>query len=195
MDNYVLCSLQDHLRTRTCDVDHHVLVGAKNTDSWHTRKLDLQHTFPLDVPRVISLKHSFIANGDNLIGVSLTPGETIHFSSLEFTTDRHGCLSLSPYEGDSSTIFVGMVHGGSPSLHTILEDSSNEGGTASGARDSPRHHYAGPHHHYMVTSTTLALQTIPTVMVQTVALQPRMEHLPIQQQAYQEEQEARVCAP
>jgi hypothetical protein len=134
MDNYVLCSLQDHLRTRTCDVDHHVLVGAKNTDSWHTRKLDLQHTFPLDVPRVISLKHSFIANGDNLIGVSLTPGETIHFSSLEFTTDRHGCLSLSPYEGDSSTIFVGMVHGGSPSLHTILEDSSNEGGTASGAR-------------------------------------------------------------
>jgi hypothetical protein len=80
----------------------------------------LQRAFPLDVLMVTSLKLSFIANGDNSTSVSLTFYETIHFGSLEFIVDRLGRLSLSPYEGDSSTIFVGMVHIGSPSLHTIL---------------------------------------------------------------------------
>jgi hypothetical protein len=28
----VLYSSQDHLGTRTCDLDHPILVGAKNTD-------------------------------------------------------------------------------------------------------------------------------------------------------------------
>jgi hypothetical protein len=30
------------------------LANAKNTDSWHTRRGDLQRAFPLDVPMVPS---------------------------------------------------------------------------------------------------------------------------------------------
>jgi hypothetical protein len=89
---------------------------------------------------VTSPKLSFVANGNNQTGINLTLGETIHFGSLEFITDHLGCLSLSPNEGDSSTIFIGIVHSGSLSLHTTLEDSSNEGGATSstgGSSGSP----------------------------------------------------------
>jgi hypothetical protein len=74
------------------------LVGAKNTDSWHARKGDLQRAFPLDVLMVPSPKLSFVANGNNPTSVGLAPGSTIHFGSMEFTTDRLGCLSLFPQE-------------------------------------------------------------------------------------------------
>jgi hypothetical protein len=50
----VLYSLQDHFRTEMRDLDHHVLVGAKNTNDWHARKGDLQHAFSLDVLMVPS---------------------------------------------------------------------------------------------------------------------------------------------
>jgi hypothetical protein len=95
----------------------------------------LQHAFPLDVLVVTSQKLS-ISNGNNPTGVGLSSGKTIHFDCLEFTVDRLGRLSLSPYEWDSTAIFVGMVHNGSPSLHTTLKDSSNEGGTTSSAGGS-----------------------------------------------------------
>jgi hypothetical protein len=85
---------------------------------------------------VTSPKVSFIVNNNNLTGVDLALGETIHFGSLEFTANCLGRLSLSPKERDSSAIFVGMVHTGSPSSHTAPEDSTNEGGTASGERGS-----------------------------------------------------------
>jgi hypothetical protein len=81
---------------------------------------------------VTSPKLPFIANDDNPTGVGLALGETIHFDGLEFNVNRLGRLSLSPYEGDSSAIFIWMVHIRSPSLHTDLEDSSDEGGIASG---------------------------------------------------------------
>jgi hypothetical protein len=74
----------------------------------------------------------FIANGNNPTGVGFTLGKTICFSSPEFTKDYPGHLSLSPLEGDSGIIFIGMVHSGSPSLDTTLEDSSDEGGAALG---------------------------------------------------------------
>jgi hypothetical protein len=76
---------------------------------------------------------SFIANGSNPTSVGLAPGETICFSSLKFTP-------TSPKEGDSGALFVGMVHNGSPSLHTALEDSFDESDTSSGegeASDPP----------------------------------------------------------
>jgi hypothetical protein len=86
---------------------------------------------------VYSLKLSFVANGNNPTDVGLTSSETIHFGSLEFTTDRLGHLSLSPEEGDSGAIFVGMVHSRSPSLHTAPKDSSDQGGSALGAGGAP----------------------------------------------------------
>jgi hypothetical protein len=58
------------------------LVGVENTDSWRVRKRDLQHAFLLDVSMVPSLKLSFVANGNCLIGVGLALGSTIHFGSL-----------------------------------------------------------------------------------------------------------------
>jgi hypothetical protein len=114
------------------------LVGAKNTDSWRARKGDLQRTFPLNVLMVYSPKLSFIANGKNPTNVGLALGETICFSSLEFTANRLGRLSLSPQEGDSGTTFGRMVHSGSPSLHIAIEDSSDEGSVASGEGGSSR---------------------------------------------------------
>jgi hypothetical protein len=47
------------------------LAGAKNTDSWHTRKGDFWSALPLDVLMVYSLKPSFIVNGNNPTGIVL----------------------------------------------------------------------------------------------------------------------------
>jgi hypothetical protein len=125
------------VRKTTSELEHVILttvyfVGAENTDSWHARKEDLQCAFALDVPMVYSPKLTFIANCNNPIGVGLAPGESICFGSLEFTADRFGCPSLSPKGDDSGTVFIGMMHNGSPSLYTILEESSDEGGTTLG---------------------------------------------------------------
>jgi hypothetical protein len=108
------------------------LAGAKNTDSWHTWKGDLQHAFPLDVMMVSSPKLSFIPHGNHLTSVSLALVSTIHFGSLDFTTDRLVHLSLSRQEWDSSTVFIGMVPNGSQSFHTTLEESSDKDSAALG---------------------------------------------------------------
>jgi hypothetical protein len=81
---------------------------------------------------VYSPKLTFIDNGNNQTKVELAPSKTICFGSLEFTTDCFGHLSLSPKGNDLGTAFIGMVHSGSPSLHTILEESSDKGNAASG---------------------------------------------------------------
>jgi hypothetical protein len=94
--------------------------------------------FSLDILIVTSPKVSFVANGINLTGASLAPGKTIQFSYLEFTADRLGHLSLYPKERDSAAIFIGVVHSGSPSLHTTLEDSSDKDGAASSTVGSSR---------------------------------------------------------
>jgi hypothetical protein len=123
--------MTDHLRTGTHDLDNLGHADAENTNSWCTRKGGLQRAFPQDVLMATSPKLSFIANCSNPIGIGLTPGETIHFGSLDFTANCLGRLSLSPKERDSDTIFIGMVHSGSPSLLTTLEDSYNEDGATS----------------------------------------------------------------
>jgi hypothetical protein len=78
--------------------------------------------FPLNVSMVYSPILTFVANSNNPTGVEFTPIETICYGSLKFTTEGE----------DSCIIFVGMVHNGSPSLHTVLEESSDKGDTTSG---------------------------------------------------------------
>jgi hypothetical protein len=134
----VLCSSQDHIGTGTRDLDHPIFVGAKNTNSWHTKKGDLQLAFPRDVSMVPSPKLPFGANGNNPTSVGLALCSTIHFGSVEFIVDCLGRLSLYPQEWDSSDIFVGMAHNTSPSLCTALEDSSNEDRATSGTGGSSR---------------------------------------------------------
>jgi hypothetical protein len=142
-------------------------------------------------------KCSFIANRDSPTSVSLSLGEMICFGSLEFTANWFDRLCLSLEGDDSGAIFVGMMHNGSPCLHTILKESSDEGGTTSGEGGSSG--FPAPHGCNMVTPTvpittapppenTLAFLTIPTVTVQTTAPQPGMEPLLEQQHAYQVEQ-------
>jgi hypothetical protein len=169
------------------------LPVQKNTGSWCTRKGNLQRALPLDILMVPSPKFSFVANGNNPIGVGLAPGSTIQFGSLGFTADHLGRLSLSHQERDSSVIFVGMVHNGSRSLHTTLKESTDEDGSTSGIGGSSG--FLGPRGCNVVTLTdpitatpvpenTLALQTILIVTVRTAASQPGMELLPDRQQAY-----------
>jgi hypothetical protein len=138
IDQSVLCSSQDHLRTGMRDLDHPILAGAENTDSWPARNWDLQCAFPLDVMMVPSLKLCFLANINNPTSLGLALGRTIDFGSLEFTADCLGRLSLSPQEGDSSTIFIGMVHSRTPSLHTTLEETFDEDSATSGTEGSSR---------------------------------------------------------
>jgi hypothetical protein len=133
----------------------------------------------------------------------LTLGETIHSRSLEFIAGHFGSLSLSAEGNDSSTVFVGMTHNGSPSLHTIIEESVDEGDTASsggGSSGFPISH--GSNVVTMtITITTMPLPkgtptplTIATFPLQTIIPQPDIGLPPEQQQAYQEEQQARAHA-
>jgi hypothetical protein len=87
--------------------------------------------FPLNISMVHSPKLTVIADGKHQIGGSFTVGETISFGRLEFIIDRFSSLSHSDEGNASGAVFVGMTHNGSPSLHTILEDSVDKGDTTS----------------------------------------------------------------
>jgi hypothetical protein len=108
----VLCCSQDHLRTRTHDIDHPVLAGVENIDSWHARKGDLQRAFPLDVPMVPSSPLAATANGECLSRDDFSLGETIRFGSLDFITDCFGGRSLSPWRDGSDVTAVGSTCSG-----------------------------------------------------------------------------------
>jgi hypothetical protein len=80
------------------------------------------------------------ANGKHQTDGGFTFSETIHFGSLEFIANHFGSLSISNEGNDSGIVFMGMAHSGSSSLHTILEESTNESDTASsggGSSDFP----------------------------------------------------------
>jgi hypothetical protein len=80
---------------------------------------------------VDSLKPIVITNGNRPTDARFTRGETIHFGSLEFIVERFTSMCLSPEQNDSGVMFVGMVHSGLPSLHTILKESADESKTTS----------------------------------------------------------------
>jgi hypothetical protein len=102
----VLCSLQDHLGTGTHDLYHPVLVGAKNTDSWHARKGDLQRAFPLEVSMVPSSVITVTADGECLMCGGFSLSETVCLRNFDFIIDYFSGLSLSPRRGDSGTTFI-----------------------------------------------------------------------------------------
>jgi hypothetical protein len=117
----------------THDLGHPIICRCR-------KHLQLAHQYggfvaccPLNVSMVYSLKLTFVANGNNSTSVELTPGETIWFGSLEFTIDHFSNLSLSLKGNDSGVVFIGMVHSGPPSMHTIHEVSFDEGDAASGS--------------------------------------------------------------
>jgi hypothetical protein len=123
----VFCSLQDHLRTGTCDLDHPVLAGPKNIDSWHARKEDLHHAFPLDVPMVSSSSIAIAANGERLTCGGFSLGEIVRLGNFEFITDYIGSLSLSPRRGDAGAAFMGSTHSeASTTWRAIIVDSTKE---------------------------------------------------------------------
>jgi hypothetical protein len=65
-------------------------------------------------------------DGEHLTCGGFFFGETICFGSLEFIVDCFDSMSFSPKGNNSNAIFVEMARSGSPSLHTILEDSTDE---------------------------------------------------------------------
>jgi hypothetical protein len=87
--------------------------------------------FPMNILMVRSPKLAFVVDSEHQTDIGFALGETIHFGSLEFTADHFGRLSLSPEGNDSHIVFVGMVRNGLPSLHTIIEESVDEGDTTS----------------------------------------------------------------
>jgi hypothetical protein len=82
--------------------------------------------FSLNISMVQSSTLVITADGKHLTCGGFTLGEIIRFGSLEFIADNFRSLSLSPKGNDSGADFRGMAHGGSLSLHTILEDSADE---------------------------------------------------------------------
>jgi hypothetical protein len=125
IDYSVLGSLQDHLKTGTRDLDHPILASAKNTNSWHARKRDLQPTFCLDVLMVPSSVISI--TGERLTCDGFSLGETVRLGNFEFVVDYFSGLSLSPRRGNAGTAFMGTTHSGASTPRwPMIEDSAEE---------------------------------------------------------------------
>jgi hypothetical protein len=122
---------------------------------------------------VYSLKLTFVANGKNSTDIGLAPVKTIWFGSLKFTANHFSNLSLSPVGDDSHTVFVGMVHNGLPSVHTIHEESSNDGDASLGRgglwtlRTLKVQHgdLDCPHHHHTATGERFGTSDHPDGLV------------------------------
>jgi hypothetical protein len=143
------CSSQDHLGTRMRDLGHPILAGAKNTNSWRTRKADLQRSFPLDILMVLSSAITVAADGERLTCGGFSLGQIIHLGSFEFITNYFSGVSLCPRTGNSGATFMGSTHSGTPSpwwakidysVEEFLTASNAEGGFG---LPSPRRHNTG----------------------------------------------------
>jgi hypothetical protein len=97
-----------------CDLDHPDLASAEKTDSWHARKGDLQHAFPLNISMVPSSAITVAVDGEPLTCSGFSLGEIVHLGSFEFTADYFGGLSLSPRRGDLAASFMGSTHNETP---------------------------------------------------------------------------------
>jgi hypothetical protein len=61
---FILCRTTVELEYVILTTLYH--ADAKNTDSWHTRKGDLQHAFPLGIPMVPSSVLAIAVDGARL---------------------------------------------------------------------------------------------------------------------------------
>jgi hypothetical protein len=150
------------------------LVGAKNTDSWHARKGDLQRAFPLDVLMVPTSALTIVANGERLSCDVFSLSKTIRFGSLEFITDCFGGLSLSCMGDGSDAAVMGSTDGGTPSpLRAMTGDFVEEFHMVSDEKGridllSPRWHDMGAS--TTPTTTISWLETTPTTQAMTTIL-------------------------
>jgi hypothetical protein len=114
------------------DLDHPILAGAENTNSWCSRKGDLQRAFPLDVPMVPSYMITIAADGEHLTYDGFSLSKTIQLGNFEFIADYFSGLSLSTRRGDSAAAFMGSTRSGTPSpWWAIIEEFAREFLTAS----------------------------------------------------------------
>jgi hypothetical protein len=122
------------------------LAGARNTNSWHSRKGDLLRTLPLDVSIVSLSSFTVSGDGERLMCGGFSLSETIHLGSFDFIADYFGGLSLPHRRNDSGTSFMGSTRSGPPSPRWVMiEDSIEEFHTASSGEGgfglpSPRRH-------------------------------------------------------
>jgi hypothetical protein len=63
------------------------VADAKNTNSWHARKGDLQRAFPLDISMVPSSTITVVADGERPMCGGFSLGKTVHLVSFEFIAD------------------------------------------------------------------------------------------------------------
>jgi hypothetical protein len=87
----------------------------------------LQYVFPLDILMVPSFMLTVAADGECASCNAFSLGETIHFGSLEFITDRFSGLSLSPLGDGSEATVMGSTRSRPPSpLRAMTGNSAEE---------------------------------------------------------------------
>jgi hypothetical protein len=87
----------------------------------------LQRAFPLDIPMVPSSALVIAADGERLSCDVFYLSETIHFGSLEFSTDHFGGLILFAMGDSSSAAVMGSTRvGPSSPLWAMTGDSVEE---------------------------------------------------------------------
>jgi hypothetical protein len=151
-------------------------AGAKNTDSQHVRKVDLQRAFPLDVLMVPSLVLIVITSCERLSSDVFSLSQTIHFGSLEFIIDRFGGLSLSPMGNGSDATIMGSTCGGLTSSPWAMIGDSIEGfymtSNEEGRIDlpSPRRHKMGA---LIAPAATISWPQITPTTQAIVAIPPQ----------------------
>jgi hypothetical protein len=92
------------------------LPVQKSNDGWCTKKGDLQHAFPLNIPMVLSSAITIATDGEHLTCGGFSLSETVHLENFEFITDYFDGLSLSCGRGNASPAFMSPTHSGASTL-------------------------------------------------------------------------------